>query len=205
MKLDPENGADEEAAPLDKASAQKEVNSTAVEADQFSLAQKVMAPEVTVETANPSRLIMFNIMDTDMNGSLSMEEFFIFLKHNVIFSALAGAQEKPSQYAITKQIYYRNKESVTQFINTFPNKWEESCMAMLEGLLLDNEINLKEFSLIFLAGRTFLRQATQEPGSVTLTDIMVNAKRWDLFTLRPKTFVHLLSQGNTSPRGQTPT
>lgn len=164
----------------------------------------VKAPEVTIDKAKPARVIIFNVLDSDMNGSLSMEEFFIFLKHHVVFSAFAGAQDKPTAYSITKPIYNRNKDSVSELVSAFPSRWEDKCMASLEGFLIDNEINLKEFLLIFLAGRTFSHLATSEPGYVSLTDIMVNAKRWDLFATSPKTFIHYLSQGNVAPKNQTP-
>lgn len=59
--------------------------------------QKVMAPPVTIDSAQPSRIIVFNIADTDMNGTLSMEEFFTFLRVNVIFSVLADQEELPEQ------------------------------------------------------------------------------------------------------------
>lgn len=93
--------------------------------------QKVMAPPVTIDSAQPSRIIVFNIADTDMNGTLSMEEFFTFLRVNVIFSVLANQEELPEQYSITKQLFDKNEGRITEYINTFPQGTEESSMKTL--------------------------------------------------------------------------
>jgi len=42
---------------------------------------------------------------------------------------------------------------------------------------MDAEVNLKEYLLMNLGGVTFAKQATVEPGMVSLADIMINAKR----------------------------
>lgn len=71
------------------------------------ITMETKAPAVTMEQASskPQRIIVFNIVDTDMNGSLSMSEFFIFLRQNVVFSVLAGQDTNLQQFDITKSLY----------------------------------------------------------------------------------------------------
>lgn len=70
---------------------------------------------------------------------------------------------------------------------------------------MDAEVNLKEFLLMNLGGVTFAKLATVEPGMVSLADIMINAKRWDMFVCPPKSFITILSQGMQPMPGKLPT
>jgi len=72
-------------------------------------------PEVTVAQAvqKPQRIIVFNLIDTDMNGSLAMQEFFVFLRQSVVFSVLAGQDTNLMAFDITKKSYESNKDEVT--------------------------------------------------------------------------------------------
>jgi len=70
---------------------------------------------------------------------------------------------------------------------------------------MDAEVNLKEFLLMNLGGVTFAKLATVEPGMVSLADIMINAKRWDMFVCPPKSFITILSQGVQPMPGKLPT
>jgi hypothetical protein len=71
--------------------------------------------EVTVGQAvqKPQRIVVFNLIDTDMNGSLSMQEFFVFLRQSVVFSVLAGQDTHLMAFDITKKSYASNKDEVT--------------------------------------------------------------------------------------------
>lgn len=70
---------------------------------------------------------------------------------------------------------------------------------------MDGEVNLKEFLIMALGGYTFSKLATLEPGMVSLADIMINAKRWDMFVCPPKSFITILTQGNMPQAGKLPT
>jgi len=71
--------------------------------------------EVTVAQAvqKPQRIVVFNLIDSDMNGSLSMQEFFVFLRQSVVFSVLAGQDTNLMAFDITKKSYEFNKDEVT--------------------------------------------------------------------------------------------
>lgn len=80
-----------------------------------SVTKVTKTPEVTVAQAvlKPQRIIVFNLIDTDMNGSLSMQEFFVFLRQSVVFSVLAGQDTNLMAFDITKKSYESNKDEVT--------------------------------------------------------------------------------------------
>jgi len=98
---------------LDGADPTAETTRAGNTSDSVTKASKTTVVTVAQAVQKPQRIVVFNLIDTDMNGSLSMQEFFVFLRQSVVFSVLAGQDVNLMSFDITKKSFASNKDDVT--------------------------------------------------------------------------------------------
>lgn len=132
----------------------------------------IIAPPVT-EGPKP-RKIIFNILDVNMDGHLTLTEFFSMIKMYNVFNYLAGDKYKQNPWSITMQDYRKNKAKVkTGVIIGFPTENETTLLDSLEVSLVTSEVNFKEFLIKFMYRKAFKpKEIANTINAVTLVDLM---------------------------------
>jgi len=132
----------------------------------------ITAPPVT-DGPKP-RKIIFNILDVNMDGHLTLTEFFSMIKMYNVFNYLAGDHYKQNPWSITMQDYRKNKAKVkTGVIIGFPTENESTLLDSLEQSLIVSEVNFKEFLVKFMYRKAFKpKEIANSINAVTLVDLM---------------------------------
>lgn len=132
----------------------------------------ILAPQVT-DGPKP-RKIIFNILDVNMDGHLTLTEFFEMIKMYNVFNYLAGDRYKQNPWSITMQDYRKNKTKIkTGIIIGFPTENEGALLDSLEAMLITNEINFKEFMVKFMYRKAFKpKEIANTINAVSLIDLM---------------------------------
>lgn len=132
----------------------------------------ILATQVT-DGPKP-RKIIFNILDVNMDGHLTLTEFFELIKMYNVFNYLAGDRYKQNPWSITMQDFRKNVTRVkTGIIIGFPSDNEKSLLDSLESMLITNEVNFKEFMIKFMYRKAFKpKEIANTLNAVSLVDLM---------------------------------
>lgn len=132
----------------------------------------ILATQVT-DGPKP-RKIIFNILDVNMDGHLTLTEFFELIKMYNVFNYLAGDRYKQNPWSITMQDFRKNVARVkTGIIIGFPSDNEKSLLDSLESMLITNEVNFKEFMIKFMYRKAFKpKEIANTLNAVSLVDLM---------------------------------
>lgn len=175
--------------------------------------QKKEAPEEIYEgisapkespSKNKSRKIIFNILDLNMDGQLSLKEFFELIKFYNVFNYLAGDRYKQNPWFMTRRDYDRNSDAIIKkgAVVGFPSDAEKEVLKNVEFMTLVSEVNFKEFLITFKYGNTLKqKEIANSMNGVTLVDLMTYLNRCDLKVTNPRSF--LLATNTPNPMGGT--
>jgi hypothetical protein len=132
----------------------------------------ILAAQVT-DGPKP-RKIIFNILDVNMDGHLTLTEFFELIKMYNVFNYLAGDRYKQNPWSITMQDFRKNVARVkTGIIIGFPSDNEKSLLDSLESMLITYEVNFKEFMIKFMYRKAFKpKEIANTLNAVSLVDLM---------------------------------
>lgn len=139
-----------------------------------------------------ARKVVFNIVDTNMDGTLSIDEFFGMIKQWKVFNILAGDAYKQNPWMITNLDIIKNRNKVEKdgIVPGFPSKSDTAQMDALVMMTLTSEVNFKEFMALFKQRKTLRSQ--EIPGSmgcVSMVNLMVTLTRWDFKVVNKKQFM----------------